>query len=158
MRRVLFVCHGNICRSPMAEYLMKDIVSRNNRKKDFEIASAATSYEAINCPIYRPVKTLLQMLGIDCDEKRARHMEAEDYQYYDEIYVMDFKNMKNIKKICDDPDHKIKLLRSVLYNEDDIEKLSQEDLEIEDPWYTGDFEKVYKIIKASCEKIFEKKT
>ena len=81
-------------------------------------------------------------------------MEPEDYDYYDEIYVMDYRNIKNINNICADPEHKIKLLRSVLYTEDEIENLSQEDLEIEDPWYTRDFDKVYKMIKASCEKIF----
>lgn len=155
MRKILFVCHGNICRSPMAEFVMKNLIEERNLTNEFEISSAATSTEEIGSPVYPPVKDLLQNLGIDCSEKRARQMESKDYDKYDEIYVMDFRNIRNIAKICTDRDHKIKLLRSVLYNEDDIEDIGAKDLEVEDPWYTRNFKKVYDMILEACLKILE---
>ena len=141
MIRILFVCHGNICRSPMAEYVMKKLVKDAGVAGRFEIASAATSYEEIGNPVYPPARRELQRHGIGCDGHAARHMERSDYARYDYIIGMDEMNLYNMGRICGgDPEGKLSLLMA----------WAGQGGEIEDPWYTGRFGEVYRQIDAGC--------
>lgn len=132
MRRILFVCHGNICRSVMAEYILK------NKTSDIYCESAATSNEEIGNDIYPPAKRCLDRHNIKYDRHYARRVTSKDYDDFDEIYVMDRNNMRNILRIVDDPKHKIKMLC---------------DYDIEDPWYTDNFELVYEQINEGIDKL-----
>ena len=132
MIKILFVCHGNICRSPMAEFIMKDIVRKHHREKEFEIRSAATSTEEIGNSVYPPARKKLLEHGIRCDGKTARQMTIEDYHYYDMLIVMDNNNMRNIKRIIpNDFDSKISMLLDYTDSKGAIS----------DPWYTRDFDR-----------------
>ncbi len=142
MIKILFVCHGNICRSPMAEFVMRDIVNRNNLSHLFEISSKATSREEIGNPVYPPARRKLAEHGISCDGKIACQMRKEDYQYYDYIIAMDQYNIKNIiRLIGEDVDKKISLLMDYTNRPGDVA----------DPWYTGDFETTWNDVKSGCE-------
>ena len=99
MHRILFVCHGNICRSPMGEFIMKDIVKKAGLEKEFLIESAATSSEEIGNPVYPPARRKLQEHGIDCTGKTARKLVKEDYERYDLILGMDGENMRNMNRL-----------------------------------------------------------
>ena len=138
MIRILFVCHGNICRSPMAEYIMRSLADSSL----YEISSAATSREEIGNPVYPPARRKLQEHGIRCDGHSARQMTKSDYSYYDRIIGMDRANIRNILKVTGgDPDHKISMLL------DHTERAGQE---VADPWYTGDFETAWRDISLGC--------
>ena len=140
MIKILFVCHGNICRSAMAEFVMKDIVRRDGRDADFEIASAATSTEEIGNPVYPPVRELLARYGISCKGKTARQITAFDYDYYDLIICMDHNNLRNLRYIIpSDPEGKVRLLLS---------------RDVADPWYTRDFETTWSDITEGCNKLY----
>lgn len=142
MIKLLFVCHGNICRSPMAEYIMKDMVKREGIDRAFEIASAATSFEEIGNPVYPPAKRELARRGISCAGHAARHMGKSDYAKYDLIYCMDNWNMRNMLRITGgDPEGKMFMLGG--------------EREIEDPWYTDRFAEVAAQIEEGCERILE---
>lgn len=134
--RVLFVCHGNICRSPMAEFLFKKLVADKGKADAFEIASAATSQEEIGSPIYPPAKALLKRLGIDTTGKTARQITRQDLDYYDFVIVMDSNNLRNLERLFGN------------YQEDKIHKCldfsSRMGCDIADPWYTHNFEETYK--------------
>lgn len=140
--KILFVCHGNICRSPMAEFVMKRLVKEKGLQDQFEIASAATSTEEIGNPVYPPARRKLAEHGIGCEGKTARQMTREDYRYYDRIIVMDRNNLRNLRRLLgEDVDHKITLLM------DYTSRLG----EVADPWYTGDFEATWKDVLEGCE-------
>lgn len=160
MKTILFVCHGNICRSPMAEFVMKEEVRRAGRSADFEISSAAVSREEEGRPVYPPVRALLEAEGIDVSGKRARRVCIEDYRRCDEIYVMDFSNLRRILALLGgDPQGKIRLLRSLEYSEEEQRTLSERQsaqLEIEDPWYSGNYERVRDLIKRCIRKRLER--
>ena len=150
MIKILFVCHGNICRSPMAEFVMKDMLSKTGREYEFEVASAATSTEeiwnGIGNPVYPPVKKLLAKKGINCDGKRARQITKADYEYYDLLIGMDDFNIRNMYRITGgDPDEKIKRLLD----------FTKRPGEVADPWYSGDFETTYKDVCEGCEAILD---
>ena len=132
MRKILFVCHGNICRSVMAEHILK------NKTTDIYCESAATSMEEIGNDIYPPAKDCLDRHGIKYSRHYARRVEKKDYDKFDEIYVMDSYNMANILRILDDKENKIK-------------KLCPYD--IEDPWYTDNFDLVFKQINEGIDKL-----
>lgn len=132
MRRILFVCHGNICRSVMAEYILK------NKTANIYCESRATSNEEIGNDIYPEAKRCLEKHNIKYNRHYAKRIDINDYDNFDEIYVMDSNNMSNILRILDDPKNKIK-------------KLCNKD--IEDPWYTGNFEKVYQEINDGIDAI-----
>ena len=134
MIKVLFICHGNICRSPMAEYLFKDYVNKNNNIDNFFISSKATSSEEIGNPIYPPVKRLLLEYGIDTSSHRASKLTKEMYDQYDYLIVMDDNNYRNTLRIIgSDSLNKVhKLLEYTNLNRD-----------ILDPWYTRDFKACY---------------
>lgn len=145
MTKILFICHGNICRSPMAEYVLKDIVKKAKRKKDFEIASAATSTEEIGNPVYPPVRSLLAEKGISTKGHAARQLTKQDYLYYDLLITMDNANFRNANRMCGgDTENKIHMLT----------EYSSDRGEIDDPWYTRNFETCYEQIKRGCEGLF----
>lgn len=151
MIKVLFVCHGNICRSPMAEFVMKDMLEKLGREYEFEVASAATSTEeiwnGIGNPVYPPVKKLLAKHGISCEGKRARQMTRADYEYYDLLIGMDDFNIRNMLRITGgDPDGKIKMLMD----------FTGRPGEVDDPWYSGDFSKTWRDVCEGCEGIIAK--
>ncbi|MBQ8391136.1 MAG: low molecular weight phosphotyrosine protein phosphatase [Clostridia bacterium] len=134
MIRVLFVCHGNICRSPMAEFAMKDMVKKLNIADEFEIASAAVSTEEIGNEVYPPAKRKLSEHGISCKGKTARQMTKEDYTYYDYIIAMDRSNLRNmVRFVGDDAEGKVSLLMDYTDSPRDVA----------DPWYTGDFDQTW---------------
>lgn len=139
--KILIVCHGNICRSPMAEYVMKDMVKRAGLEERYEIASAATSYEEIGNPVYPPAKRELARHGIGCAGHMARHLERSDYDYYDYLVGMEDVNLRNMRRICSgDPEGKMHLLMA----------FAGKDQAIDDPWYTGRFGEVYDQIADGC--------
>lgn len=141
MIKILFVCHGNICRSPMAEYVMKDLVKKAGYGQSYYIESAATSREEIGNPVYPPVRALLREQGISCDEKRARQLTANDYQAFDYLIGMDTANINNMKKICGgDPDGKIRLLLDY----------TDRPGSVSDPWYTRDFRTTWNDVLEGC--------
>lgn len=141
MKKILFVCHGNICRSPMAEFVMKDIVRNAGLEHEFEIASAATSREEIGNPVYPPTKRVLKEHGISCDGKTSRQITINDYNYYDYIVAMDQNNLRNLKKIIgDDPQNKVSLLMDYTNRPADVA----------DPWYTGDFNTTWNDVVEGC--------
>ena len=146
MIRVLFVCHGNICRSPMAEFVMKDLVEKQGLASDFYIASSATSTEeiwnGIGNPVYPPAKAELAKHGISCDGKRAVQLKKEDYDKYDLFIGMDSANIRNMMRIFgSDPKGKVHKLLEYTGSSADIA----------DPWYSGDFTTTYKDIVSGCE-------
>ena len=141
MIKILFVCHGNICRSPMAEFVMKDLVNKKGMADQFEIASAATSTEEIGNPVYPPAKRKLKEHGISCEGKTARQMTKEDYTYYDYIIAMDRFNLRNMTRfVGNDPDNKVSLLMDFTSHPGDVA----------DPWYTGDFDKTWNDVYEGC--------
>ena len=146
MKRIMFVCHGNICRSPMAEFIFKDMVQRSGREKEFVIASSATSTEeiwnGIGNPVYPPAKEELAKHGISCKEKRAVQLKKIDYDKYDFFFCMDGRNIANAMRIFgSDPDNKV---RKLLQNQDVI-----------DPWYTNKFDVAYNDIYVGCKQILK---
>lgn len=145
MHKILFVCHGNICRSPMAEYVMKRLVKDAGAAARFEIASAATSREEIGNPVYPPARDELARHGIACRGHAARQMTRADYDHYDYLVAMEPYNLRNMLRICDDPDGKMRLLLS----------FAGSNAGIEDPWYTGRFSEVYRQIETGCRAMLE---
>ena len=142
MHKILFVCHGNICRSPMAEFVMKKMVKDAGREAQFEIASAATSTEEIGNPVYPPARRILAKHGIGCAGKTARQMTWQDYDYFDQIIAMDRNNLRNLKRMFgEDTQHKISLLMDYTHRPGDVA----------DPWYTGDFETTWRDVWDGCE-------
>lgn len=141
MTKILFVCHGNICRSPMAEFVLKDMVKKLNIEEDFDIASAATSREEIGNSVYPPARKKLAEVGISCKNKVARQVRASDYDEFDLIIAMDRNNLRNLKPFFPkDEDGKIKLLMDYTQTPGDVA----------DPWYTGDFDKTYEDVVNGC--------
>ena len=141
MVKVLFVCHGNICRSPMGEYMLKDLVKKAGLSHRFEIASAAVSTEEIGNPVYPPARAELKRHGIDCTGHRARQITRADLDYCDHIYYMDKSNERWLKRMF--PGEWNKKCRMLL------------DRDVADPWYTGDFTETWNDISEGCQKILE---
>ena len=151
MINILFVCHGNICRSPMAEFIMKDLAARADLADAFYIASAATSSEEIwngvGNPVYPPAKAKLAEYGISCAGKRAVQLTRADYDRYDYLIAMDNANIRNMNRILGgDPEDKISKLLS----------FAGSDRDISDPWYTGDFDVTYRDVLEGCEALLKK--
>lgn len=150
MIKVLFVCHGNICRSPIAEFVMKDLVAKSNLSECFHIASAATSSEevwnGIGSPVYPPARAKLARHGISCEGKRAIQLTRADYRQYDYIIGMDSANIRNMHRMLGgDPEGKIYKLLS----------FAGSDRDIADPWYTGNFDTAYEDILEGCQALFD---
>ena len=146
MYDILFICYGNICRSPMAEMIFKDLVYKNNKKFLFNCTSKATSMEEHGNPIYPKAREVLEKNNVTIEKHYANQTKKEDYNKYDLIICMEKSNYYDLINIYNgDPDNKIKLLMSYTNREE----------EIEDPWYTGNFEKVFNQIKEGCECLFD---
>ena len=145
--KVLFICHGNICRSPMGEFIMKDLVQKAGWEERFMIASAATSTEEIGNPVYPPARAKLAEHGISSAGKTARQLRRADYAEYDYLIGMDDWNMRNIRRIIGaDPEGKLyKLL-----------DFTGEGGEIDDPWYTRDFDTAYNDILRGCRALLQR--
>ncbi len=149
MKKILFVCHGNICRSPMAEFIMKKLVENARRQGDFHIASAATSTEELGNSVYPPARRKLAEHGISCDGKTARQLTRRDYDEYDMLIGMDSYNIRNMKRMCGgDPEGKIHLLMD----------FTDRPGEVADPWYTGDFDATYRDCMEGCEGLLRRLT
>lgn len=147
MVKILFVCHGNICRSPMAEFVMKDLVKKAGREAEYEIASAATSTEEIGNPVYPPARRELAAHGIGCAGHAARQLQQADYDHYDLLIGMDGANVRNMRRMCGgDPDGKIRLL---------LDFAGRPGQEVADPWYTGDFTATWRDVEAGCRGLLE---
>jgi protein-tyrosine phosphatase len=141
MIKILFICHGNICRSPMAEFVMKDLVQKAGLAAQFQIASAATSTEEIGNPVYLPARRKLAEHGICCDGKTARQLRKRDYQDYDLLIGMDRANLRNMQRICGgDPAGKLRLLMD----------FTSRPGEVADPWYTGNFDATWRDVEEGC--------
>lgn len=148
--RIMFVCHGNICRSPMAEFVFKDMIKSRGIESDFVVCSSATSTEEIwngvGNPVYPPVKALLDSKGIDTSGKRAIQLKQSDYDKYDLFIGMDQANIRNMARILGgDREQKIHKLLEYTGSSADVS----------DPWYTRDFEKCYRDIYAGCKALLE---
>lgn len=142
MKKILFVCHGNICRSPMAEFVMKDLVQKAGLTDQFHIASAATSREEIGNPVYPPARRKLAEHGISCAGHAARQLTKQDYADYDFLVGMDSANLRDMRCICGgDPDGKISLLLDHTARPGNVV----------DPWYTGDFQATWLDVMAGCQ-------
>lgn len=143
MKRILFVCHGNICRSPMAEFMMKNLTARKGLGSRFHIESAAVSTEEIGNPLYPPARRCLSLHGVPFDlERGARQVTPADYGRFDHIVCMDSSNLRLISRIIpSDPEGKIVLGLSLAGLQRDVA----------DPWYTGDFEATYRDLQKICE-------
>ena len=149
MYKILFVCHGNICRSPMAEFVMRDLVKKAGLAGEFSVASAATSTEEIGCPVYPPARRKLAQHGIDCAGKTARQMAKQDYVNYDLLIGMDSYNLRNMRRICGgDPEDKLRMLMEYTDRPGDVA----------DPWYTGDFEATWRDVNEGCRGIIKSLT
>lgn len=135
MHKILFICHGNICRSPMAEFLLKDIVNKRGLADAFEIASAATSREEIGNPVHYGMRNKLAQFGISVAGKHAVQVTKRDYEYYDLLLVMDSNNIRNLRRVIgEDTQNKVHLL---------LDYTERKGESIADPWYTGDFDVTY---------------
>ena len=148
--RIMFVCHGNICRSPMAEFVFKDLINKKGISDKFYVLSSATSTEEIwngvGNPVYPPARRVLNAHGINCDGKRAVQLKGGDYDNFDYFIGMDGANIRNMHRILmGDPDKKIYKLLSFSGRSDDVA----------DPWYTGDFETTYSDVVEGCEALLE---
>lgn len=146
MIKILFVCHGNICRSPMAEFVMKDLVRKKDIEGQFYIASAATSTEEIGNPVYPPARRKLAQVGIRTDGKTARQMTRQDYDKFDYLIGMEDVNVRNMLRITGgDPGGKIGRLLDYTCRPGNIA----------DPWYTGNFDDTYDDVLKGCESLIE---
>mgnify|MGYP002660431405 FL=1 len=147
MIKILFVCLGNICRSPLAEFYFKDLVAKHNLSAEFYIESAATSYEETGNPVHPGTRKKLAAAGISCAGKTARCMEREDYGKFDYLIGMDSMIIRNMVRILGgDPEGKVSKLL------DFTERTGQD---IADPWYTGNFDRTYEDVKEGCEALLQ---
>ena len=147
MIKILFLCHGNICRSPMAEFIMKDLVKKAGLEQNIQIESAATSTEEIGNPVYPPARRKLSEHGIDCSGKRARQLLNSDYEKYDLLIGMDRANLRSMYRICGgDFADKMHLLMD----------FTNRPGEVADPWYTDDFDTTWRDVEEGCRGLLQK--
>ena len=139
MIKILFVCHGNICRSPMGEYILKDMVAKAGLSHKFQIASAAVSREELGNPVYPPARRELQKHGIQCNGHAAHQITQKEYEEYDRIYYMDRSNYCYLQRLLKDTEKCFPLI----------------DRDVADPWYTGDFTQTWNDVVEGCTKIME---
>ena len=138
MHRILFVCHGNICRSTMAEYVMKHLVEKAGKAGAYEIDSAAVSREEIGNPVYPPARRELEKHGVPCGGHRARQITMDDYRHFDRIYYMDASNARYLARLLPQDSEKIRPLL---------------EHDVADPWYTGDFAQTWEDVLEGCQRI-----
>ena len=140
MNKILFVCHGNICRSPMGEFILRDMAAKAGAAGRFEIDSAAVSREEIGNPIYPPAARELKRRGVPLGNHRARQITLSDYKYFDRIYYMDASNARYLKRLVPEDPEKIRPL---------LEK------DVADPWYTENFGTTFEDLTLGCRRIME---
>lgn len=146
MHRILFICHGNICRSPMAEFVMKDLVAKRGVADGFRIESAACRRDELGNPVHPGTRRRLAREGISCEGKVARLLRRDDYDAFDLIVAMDEENMRDMGRILGgDPEGKVRKLLS----------FAGQGRDVADPWYTGDFDATYDDVLAGCEGLLE---
>lgn len=154
-KKILFVCHGNICRSPMAEFVFKRLVRRAGLEDAFEVASAATSDEEVGNPVYPLAKRTLAEHGIGCPGKTARQLTPDDYNRYDMLIGMDGANLRNMELLFGgDPEGKLSLLLDHTPESD----TKHHDRDVSDPWYTRKFNIAWDDISTGCAALFDKLT
>ncbi len=142
--KILFVCHGNICRSPMAEFMMKKLVRDRGLEDEFEIVSVATSTEEIGNDMYPPARRCLRAHGVPFEHRGARQITKADFDRFDRIFVMDRNNLRWLRMLgFNEKDEKVRLLMSLVGEERDVA----------DPWYTGDFERTYSDIATALPRL-----
>ena len=139
MIKVLFICHGNICRSPMGEYVLKDMVKKRGLQHKFQIASAAVSREELGNPVYPPARREMAKHGVACDGHAAHQITQKEYEQYDRVYYMDRSNYRYLQRLLKDTEKCFPLLSR----------------DVADPWYTGDFTQTWNDIVEGCEQILE---
>lgn len=145
MHKIMFVCYGNICRSTMAEFLMKDLVKKKGQEKEFFIKSSGTSYEEHGNPVHRGTRAILDRLGISCAGKYAEKLQKQDYYEYDLFIGMDANNKRDMLRIFGaDPDDKVKLLMDYTLNPRSVA----------DPYWTGDFESTYRDVSEGVDALY----
>ena len=149
MTRVLFVCTGNICRSPMGEYILKDMLAARGLEDQFYVESAATTTEEIGNPVYPPARAELARHGIRCDVHHARQVTSSDYNDFDVIIAMEDWHKRTMERrfFDGDPDNKIVMCMELAGRPNEV---------VDDPWYTGRFTEVYGQITEACEGLIEK--
>ena len=141
MIKIMFVCHGNICRSPMAEFVFRDMIKKAGVQDRFFVASSATSTEEIGNSVYPPAKAELKKHGINCDGKRSVQLRFDDYDKYDLFIGMDNANIRNMTRIFGkDPQNKIRKLNAA---------------DVADPWYYGNFDVTYADVEKGCRTLLE---
>ena len=147
MIKILFICHGNICRSPMAEFVMKDMAGKAGLGDMFEVASAATSREEIGNPVYPPARRKLAENGIGCAGKKARQVTKADFDRYDMLVCMDHNNIRNLRRMFGDRAmDKVSLM---------LDHAGRPGEEVADPWYTGNFDATWDDVTAGCAGIID---
>ena len=141
MKKILFVCHGNICRSTMAEFVMKELVRQSRLENEFKIESKACRTDELGSDTHPGTKAALRAHNIPFTRRKARQIQRQDYEEYDFIIAMDDENMRDLMRLThDDPQHKCQLLLS----------FAGENREVADPWYTGNFEATYQDVDRGC--------
>ena len=143
MIKILFLCHGNICRSPMAEFVMKDLVEKAGREGEIHVASAAVSREEIGNPVYPPARRELNKHGIRCDGHAAHQITRRELEEYDRIYYMDASNARYLRRLFGDDAAKCRPLLP---------------RDVADPWYTGNFTETWNDVLEGCKAILEELT
>lgn len=139
--KIMFICHGNICRSPMAEFVMKELVRQEGREEEFEIASSATSCEELGNPVYPPVQRVLKAHNIPFERREARRFSASEYGDWDLLICMDRNNLRNLAGIIPDPEGKVRLL---------LDYAGRKGAEVADPWWTGNFDETWQNVLEGC--------
>ena len=147
MKKILFICHGNICRSTMAEMVFKHLIRQQHIDHLFLVDSMATSREELGNPVHPGTRRKLAQVGIPCSDHRATQMKASDYDKYDYLIVMDHNNIRNLMRIIGtDPEQKVSML---------LDYAGREGQSIADPWYTGDFDETYEDVLAGCKGLLD---
>lgn len=143
---IVFVCHGNICRSPLAEFVFRDMADKRGLSDLVKVSSAATSREEIGNPVHRGTKNILTRLGLSAEGKRAVQLKKQDYAKYDYLIGMETRNITNMLRIIEqDGEHKVFRLLD----------FTEEPGDIDDPWYTGDFERTFREVVKGCEGLLD---
>ena len=139
--KIMFICHGNICRSPMSEFVMKELVRQEGREDEFEIASSATSCEELGNPVYPPAQRVLKAHNIPFERREARRFTASEYEYWDLLICMDKNNLRNLARITADPEGKVRLL---------LDYAGRKGAEVADPWWSGNFDETWCDVLEGC--------